>query len=197
MEDTLPVLHIMLYRIKFISDEVEGFLREIKIDGDATFLDLNKAILSSCGYPDDQMTSFFLCDEEWEHREQITREDMGTGDVDEDIYVMEESHLRDFIEDEGQKLEFVFDPFSERVFYLNVKEIIPGENLVDPLVSRSQGEPPVQLADMDLSPIVTPQKSGGTLDEDEISAFYGNDDFESDEFDVEGFEISDGNPYDD
>lgn len=187
----------MLYRIKFISDEVEGFLREIKIDGDATFLDLNKAILNSCGYPDDQMTSFFLCDEEWEHREQITREDMGAGDVDEDIFVMEESHLRDFIEDEGQKLEYVFDPFSERVFYLNVKEIIPGESLADPLVSRSQGEPPVQLADMDASPVVTSQKSAGSLDEDEISAFYGNDDFESDEFDVEGFEISEGNPYDD
>ena len=186
----------MLYRIKFISDEVEGFLREIKIDGDATFLDLNKAILKSCGYPDDQMTSFFLCAEEWEHREQITREDMGVGDVDEDIYVMDECHLRDFIEDEGQKLEYVFDPFSERVVYLNVKEIIPGENLTDPLVSRSQGEPPVQLTDMDLSPVVTPQKTGSSLDEDEMSAFYGNDDFESDEFDVEGFEISDGNLYD-
>ena len=46
----------MLFRIKFISDEVDGFLREIKIDSDATFLDLNKAILESCGYTDDQMT---------------------------------------------------------------------------------------------------------------------------------------------
>ena len=109
---------------------------------------------------------------------------------------MDECHLRDFIEDEGQKLEYVFDPFSERVFYLNVKEIIPGENLTEPLVSRSQGEPPVQLTDMDLSPVVTPQKTGSSLDEDEMSAFYGNDDFESDEFDVEGFEISDGNLYD-
>ena len=28
----------MLYRIKFISDEVDGFLREIKIDSEANFL---------------------------------------------------------------------------------------------------------------------------------------------------------------
>ena len=34
----------MLYRIKFICEEVDGFLREIKIDRDATVLDLNKAI---------------------------------------------------------------------------------------------------------------------------------------------------------
>ena len=50
----------MLYRIKFICEEVDGFLREIKIDSEATFLDLNKAILDSCGYPDDQMTSFYV-----------------------------------------------------------------------------------------------------------------------------------------
>ena len=56
----------MLYRIKFISDEVDGFLREIKIDSDANFLDLCKAVLQSCGYPDDQMTEFYVCDEEWE-----------------------------------------------------------------------------------------------------------------------------------
>ena len=37
----------MLYRIKFISDEVDGFVREVKIDSDATFLDLNHIILKS------------------------------------------------------------------------------------------------------------------------------------------------------
>ena len=31
----------MLYRIKYICEEVDGFVREIKIDSDATFLDLN------------------------------------------------------------------------------------------------------------------------------------------------------------
>ena len=119
----------MLFRIKFISDEVDGFLREIKIDSDATFLDLNKAILESCGYPDDQMTSFYICDEEWERGQQITREDMGVGDADEDIYVMDETRLSEFIEDEEQHLEFVFDPFADRCFFLDVKEVIPGENL--------------------------------------------------------------------
>ena len=78
----------MIFRIKFISDEVDGFVREVKIDSDATFLDLNAIILASCKFPDDQMTSFYVCNEEWERGEQITREDMGTGDSDEDIFVM-------------------------------------------------------------------------------------------------------------
>ena len=38
----------MIFRIKFISDEVDGFVREVKIDSDATFLDLNAIIHASC-----------------------------------------------------------------------------------------------------------------------------------------------------
>lgn len=122
----------MIYRIKFISDETDGFVREIEIDSEATFLDLNKAILDSCNYPDDQMTSFYICDEEWERKQQITREDMGSEASDVDIYTMDKVKLSEFIEDEEQKLEFVFDPFNERVFYLDVKEFIPGKIWIMP-----------------------------------------------------------------
>lgn len=142
----------MLYKIKFISDEVSGFLRELRIDSDATFLDLNRIILEACQYPDDQMTSFYICDEEWERGQQITREDMSdNGHVDEDLYCMAETALSDFIEDEGQRLEFVFDPFSDRVFYLEVKEIIPGEHLPAPEVIRAAGNPPQQIQQLDFS----------------------------------------------
>lgn len=185
----------MLYRIKFISDEVEGFVREIKIDSDATFLDLNGAILKACGYPDDQMTSFYVCDEEWERREQITREDMAEpGHEDEDLYVMASTPLSDFIEEEEQKLEFVFDPFSERVFFLDVKELIPGEHLSAPEVSRSLGEAPVQIQDMDLSAPVA-GKGNSIFSEEEEGEFYGDGDFDHGELDMEGFEFSDGDNY--
>ena len=56
----------MVYRFILISDEVEDFMREIKIDSDATFLDFHKAILKSCGYNDDQITSFTICENGWE-----------------------------------------------------------------------------------------------------------------------------------
>lgn len=186
----------MLFRIKFISDEVEGFLREIEIESDATFLELNEAVLSSCGYPDDQMTSFYICNDEWERKQQITREDMGTSGADEDIFVMERTRLSEFIEDEDQKMEFIFDPFSERAFYLDVTELIPGKHLDHPVVVRSKGEAPVQIKSLDEELSVPAKgKKSPTLDEDEASEFYGNEGFESDEFDPEGFEISEGDPY--
>ena len=77
----------MVYRFILISDEVEDFMREIKIDSDATFLDFHKAILKSCGYNDDQITSFTICENGWEKCQEITLEDMSTSS-DEDSYVM-------------------------------------------------------------------------------------------------------------
>lgn len=189
----------MIYRIKFISDEADGFLRELKIDSDATFLDLNKAILKSCSYPDDQMTSFYICDEEWERGTQITREDMGVGDSDEDIFVMEKTRLSELVEDEDQRLEFVFDPFSDRCFYLDVKEIIPGKNLQEAEITRSKGDAPRQLLELDLDLGSSKGKKGAgsasDYDDFDDDSLFGGAGYNDDEIDLEGFEISDGDPY--
>ncbi|MEG1580547.1 MAG: hypothetical protein RR386_04725 [Bacteroidaceae bacterium] len=187
----------MLFKITLICDEIADFLREITIDAEATFLDLNKTILKSCSYPDDQMTSFYLCNDSWEQGIQITREDMGTSPSDEDIYVMEDTNLSELIEDEKQRLVFVFDPFNDRVFYMDVTEFIPGKRLSEPICNVSKGKAPKQILDIEAP---EPQKGNKKtqaivnplLDEEE---FYGTDDFAEDEFDPEGFEISDGDPY--
>lgn len=189
----------MVFRIKYICEEVDGFVRELKIDSDATFLDLNKAILASCGYPDDQMTSFYLCDEEWRRGEQITREDMGFGDSDEDVYVMEKTRLSELIEDEEQHLEFVFDPFSNRTFFLDVKEMIPGEHLAEAEVIRSKGEAPEQIIIPDDDPLAPvkggKKKAAAASDDFGDDIFYDGAAFNDDEIDLDGFEISEGNPY--
>jgi hypothetical protein len=190
----------MLYRIKYICDEVDGFVREIKIDSDSSFLDLCKVILKSCNYPDDQMTEFFVCDDEWERHEQITREDMGNDDIDTDVYLMAKTPLCDFIEDKGQHFEFVFDPYAERSFFLDVKEIIPGEHLKKPEIIRVKGEAPQQLLDFDdpfVEKITKASAAGGAgVYDDDLPGFYdGDEGFNDDELDLEGFEISDGSEY--
>lgn len=184
----------MTFKIKFICPEVEGFLREVEIDSEATFLDLNRIVLSSCGYPDDQMTSFYVCDEEWERGLQITREDMGDdSSADVDVYMMEKTLLSEFIEDEGQNLEFVFDPFSDRTFYMTVKEEIPGKHLDAPAVVRTKGEPPVQIAELDFSLPAAGAKTGAAVETDNDDLLYGEEaSFNDDELDPEGFEITDG-----
>lgn len=177
----------MILKIKMVSDEVDGFLREFEIDSEATFLDLCKVILESCGYPDDQMTSFYVCNDEWERGDQITREDMGTTSSDTDLFVMGNVRLNEFLEDKGQKLEFVFDPFSERSFWLNVRDIVAGKNLKRAEVKRLRGDAPLHIAELgDVAPVahkVTP------ITEDEEELFSATA-FDDDDFDPEGFEIS-------
>ena len=55
----------MIYRIKFSCDDVDDFRRVYEADSDATFLDLHDALLQSVGYPDNQMTSFYMCNDHW------------------------------------------------------------------------------------------------------------------------------------
>ena len=102
-----------------------SFRRVFEADADATFLELHEAILKSVGYPDDQMTSFFLCNDEWEKGQEVTLVEMDSN-FEYDNMVMNETRLSDLIEDVGQRLIYVFDPMFERYFFGSLKEIKPG-----------------------------------------------------------------------
>ena len=170
----------MIYRFLILSDEVENFKREIKIDADATFYDLYKAIIDCTGYSDKEMASFVLCDDNWRKEMEITLIKMDTSS-DEDSYSMEECVLSDYLEEEKQKLMFVFDYFTERALYMELSEIIPGKNLKQPLCTLSEGEAPPQVLSLEET------KTGDvSLDMDE--SFYGDESFDIDELDHEGFE---------
>ena len=175
----------MQYLIRVKCDEVEGFRRDILIDEDANFLDLSKIILQSCGYPDDQMTSFYICDDHWERREQITHEDCREASAaDMDVLTMSDTPLADFLDREGiTRMEYVFDPFCERTFNLRVVSEEGGYGEAE--VVKSVGKAPVQLGDMDATTAAI--LGGATLD---IDADFADDMFSADELDFEGFEIT-------
>ena len=138
----------MVYRFKLVSDEVDNFSREIEIDSEASFLQLRNAILDSVGYSKDELDSFFLCDEDWQKEEEITLEDMDTSS-DRDTWLMESTPLYEMIEEEGQKLIFVFDYMTERCFFMEMKEAIPGRSLAEPICTLKLGKAPQQHIDMD------------------------------------------------
>ena len=85
----------MIYKFRIVSDEVDNFKREICIDSDASFLELHDAILDSVGFSKDQMTSFFICDDDWEKKTEITLMDMGKdSDEDHGVYKTKRPHRR-------------------------------------------------------------------------------------------------------
>lgn len=177
----------MLFKIAIICDEAPDFFREITIDSDKTFLDLNQAILDACGYEDSQMTSFTTCSEDWEAEHQIVREDMGTISQDEDIYIMGETTLSELLEDEEQKLVFAFDPINDRVFYLEVTEIVTGKTLDKAECTVSRGEAPTQLSEFDLD-FSTLAKTGNANIDLDFDA-YGTEGYNEDEYDPESYGI--------
>ncbi len=174
----------MIYRFTIISDEVDDFLREIQINPDNTFLDFHKAIAKAVGYSDDQMTSFFICDDSWEKEKEITLEEMDTN-PEMDSWVMEESVLNDLIEDEKQKMLYVFDYMTERCFFIELTEIITGKDMSGSECTRTIGEAPKQTIDFEEVAI-----ANNSLDLDEN--FYGDQDFDLDDFDQEGFDMNAG-----
>lgn len=139
----------MVYRFKLVSDEVSNFAREIEIDSENTFLQLRNAVLDSVDYSKDELDSFFLCDDDWQKQDEITLEDMGVSSSDQDTWLMEDTPLSELIEDEGQRLIFVFDYITERCFFMELKEIITSRSLRDPICTMKKGKAPKQSVDLD------------------------------------------------
>lgn len=170
----------MIFKFLILSDEVDDFVREISIDSDATFFAFHNAILDSVKYSKDQMTSFFLCSDTWEKEQEVTLVEMDSSS-EYDNLIMSETVLADYISDEGQKLLYIFDYLSDRAFFIELKEIVPSKYLSEPVCSFSKGIAPEQVVfDTDFS---TPLTSTPNIDE----SFYGDEGFDLEEIDEEGF----------
>lgn len=177
----------MIYKFCIVSDEVDNFKLEIAIDSDDTFLRLRNTILDSIGYTKDQLDSFFICDDDWSKRQEITLAEMDT-DSEEDTWLMEDTPISDLVEDEGQKLIYVFDYLTERCFFMEMKEMQPGKSLLDPLCQRKVGNAPKQFIDIEEINEQLLKKTSPSSIDDLDEDFYGDESFNEDEFDLENFD---------
>ena len=177
----------MIYTFRIVSDEADNFRREIQIDADSSFLDLRNAICDSVGYDKNLLSSFFMCDDGWEREQEICEEDMGA-DSSQDVYLMEDTPICNFVEDEGQRLVWVFDYFTDRSFFIEMKKSTPGKHLSEPICSVAQGTPPAQLVNLNEFEAKIDAKAAQQAATDLDDEFYGSDEFNEDEFDAAGFD---------
>lgn len=169
----------MVYKFTMLSDEVDNFVRVITIDSEAKFFDLHNAILDSVNYEKNQMTSFFICSDNWEKEQEVTLVEMDSSS-EYDNLVMENTTLEELLSEENQKLLYVFDMMSDRVFFIELTEIIPLKNLAKAKCISQEGDAPQQILEDD-GILIAPPKA--VIDEE----FYGDEDYELDEIDEEGF----------
>jgi hypothetical protein len=161
----------MIYRFRLISDENDQFLRVIEIEENDTFLSLHQVILSAVEYDDNQMTSFFVSNKEWEKGTQITLVDMGDDDSDEKL-LMDEVKINEHIKSEEDTLMYVYDFIGDKAFYLFLAEIKEEESgIIYPLCTNSMGEAPEQIIydDEDVKDFLGDDYY---VDEDEDADFY-------------------------
>ena len=110
------------------------------------------------------MTSFFICDDDWEKEKEVTLEEMDDN-PEIDSWVMKDTQVSELVEDEKQKLLYVFDYMTERCFFIELSEIITGKNMTGAKCTKKAGEAPKHLDE----------------------SFYGDQDFDMEDFDKEGF----------
>lgn len=180
----------MVYRFIILSDEADDFRRDIMLDSEATFFDLHDAILESTGYTKDQMASFFICDDDWVKRQEITLIEMDS-DSDEDNFVMDATRLNELLDEERQKMIYVFEYLTERSFFMELREIVPGKNMAKAEVTRSTGDAPPQITLFEAMDFSVPPSISDLREE-----IFDNE-INLDEYDEEDFGgLTEDNPFD-
>lgn len=175
----------MIYKFTFMNDEVDNFKLVLEADSDAYFSDLHKAILSALDYTDDQMTSFFLCNQNWERGQEITLIEM-PDTMEYDNMVMDETRLSELLTDAKERLIYVFDPMMDRYLFGSLTSIQPGLILEGVRLKELKGRAPKQLKEDDpLSVAPLPSASDLAFGDDD---FYGDSQYNEEDIDLEGFQ---------
>ena len=144
---------------------------------------MHKAILESVGYKDDQITSFFMCNDEWEKGQEVTLVEMGAN-FEYDNMTMAETRLSDLLKEQGQRMIYIFDPMFERYFFGRLTDMKAGHQ-EGVILKQKQGKAPKQLqTEQDFDAQL--KKSGTDLGLDED--FYGDSEYEASDIDAEGFQ---------
>ena len=181
----------MLYTITVVSPEVEDFVVELLIESDATFADLHQLIRDTCGWGPHKPSTFYICDHRWHHERAIPEKSY----EDE---TMDEVELGDLLDDEGQRLQYVFDAAESRGLLLEVTHISYGKHIDEPHCRRSHGTPPpLQIESPE--PLKAPtnadllaQLNAAALADDDDIEPTDDDLFDIEEIDLEGFDITEG-----
>ncbi len=167
----------MIVYFRLLSAEADDFVREIAIDNNASFADLHLFIQQLLNYDATQMASFFTTDGDWQKETEVTLFDMGLNEAD-NLLVMQDTQLASLIMEEGQRLLYVFDLFSERAFFMEVFHLTEGE-LAQAKCFKNEGEAPEQIKELDLN------------FEDEAASYADDEEFGYDESDFDFDELSD------
>lgn len=123
------------YKFRVTTEEVEDFVRDIEILSNQTFEEFHYFILESIEVSQSELASFFVCDQKWRKKQEVTLIDMGVDDLQDDFdedeedkklspkipcSVMKDSVLNQFIDDPHQRIIYEYNYTNPIVFYIEL-----------------------------------------------------------------------------
>ena len=161
----------MVYKIRIILNTKEDVIRDIAIEQGANLEDLHNVISNSFGFTGDQMASFYRSDETWMQGEEHPLFDMSEGN--ERKVQMREVMLNEVLQQEKDKMLYVYDFFNMWSFYVELIETdFDHNNLILPYLLFSLGVVPVNAPEIQFE---SEDLSLDDLEEDDFDEF--EDDF--------------------
>ena len=135
----------MVLKFRLISNEQDDFIRDIEILDDQTFFHLHDSIQDNLHFDKSQIASFFICNQKWEKEQEITLFELSEEDAAK-VLVMDNTRIGDFMQATHDKMLYVFDVFSERLFFIELVEMMEQDSSKSyPRCSFEQGHPPQQV----------------------------------------------------
>ena len=113
----------MIYRFRAIldHDQKEDIFRDIEIRKTDTFEDLHNILTQSFGFDGSEMASFYISNDQWEQGQEIALFDMGQNT---DVKMMNETILEELINEDNNKLIYIYDFLNMWTFLIELGEIV-------------------------------------------------------------------------
>ncbi|SFW11595.1 pRiA4b ORF-3-like protein [Sinomicrobium oceani] len=116
----------MIYKFRIILDAEEDVFRDIEIESEDSMEEFHNTITQAFGFEGSEMASFYLSNEEWHQGDEIALFDMGDGQ--EDVRLMNETTLADVIDEENNRLIYVYDFLNMWTFFIELADIAEKED---------------------------------------------------------------------
>jgi len=119
----------MIYKIRIILNTEDDVIRDIAIHKSVTLEDLHNAITNAFGFDGNEMASFYRSDKDWSQGEEFPLFDMSEGGSQS--VQMHDITLKNVLENEHDKLIYVYDFFTMWSFYVELIETDFNENNIE------------------------------------------------------------------
>ncbi|MFO7869702.1 MAG: hypothetical protein R6U95_10435 [Bacteroidales bacterium] len=157
----------MIFKLRIISDEVETFFMIVEIDKKNTFASLHSLIQKECCFKNDQISSFFVSNDEWEKGHEITLLDMN--DEYSTTSTMSDTLIHEHITSLNDRLIYIFDQFNDRGLFITVTEVMDKNEDTDyPVCTHKTGNPPTMSEDDIISLLRDSEEIFDDLSEDDF-----------------------------